>query len=336
MKHLLISLLALCSLPCTAQIQQESKEEILFRKILADPSANEIEEALDHSRKLDLSPESVMVHDTIILANNNRLYIVSSEIEGYRHYGAVIIPSCAAKKYPVVIFATGGDGIHTQFDITSDFNHKAVQFPAFLGAGLDSNFIILIPGFRGQELIIGNKSFMSEGLVSDAFDGAATDALGFLNVAIKTFHQADEDRIAIFGGSRGGTVSLLAAARDPRIKKAVVVAAPTDMKALYQLYPDQFKLLFFKELFAGTITEAEARRRFIASSPIYFTNQLPAIQLHHDSGDPFVPLAFAKKLADSLMIKNNRTQFYTYNEGIHGFWDDKEYWKRVLDFLGVF
>ena len=123
-------------------------------------------------------------------------------------------------------FATGGDGMHTEFNISQDFNHAAALFPSFMGEGFDNKFIVVIPSFRGQQLIIGYNKYQSDGNVSDAFDGATTDALAFLNVTLKTFSQADESRIAIYGGSRGGTVALLASSRDKRIKRTIVCCDP--------------------------------------------------------------------------------------------------------------
>ncbi len=318
---------------CAGQTSKDN-EETLLKKILVDPSAGEIRKVLAERRRLALSPKNIIVHDSIELLNSNRLYVLSHSIEGCRHYGAIVIPGRPdQRKLPVVIFATGGDGIHTRFDLTQDFNHKAARFPNFLGSDLDSNSIIVIPSFRGQQLIIGDKKYQSEGPVSDAFDGATTDALAFLNVALAIFKKADENRIMIYGGSRGGTVALLAAARDKRIKRVVAVAAPSDMKELYHLYPDQFKLLFFKDLLAGRISESEARKKFISCSPIYFTKELPLVQLHHDKNDPFVPAAFAKRLVESMRVNGKDIVFYTYEEGIHGFWNDENYWKRVQEFV---
>jgi dipeptidyl aminopeptidase/acylaminoacyl peptidase len=243
------------------------------------------------------------------------------------------MPANTARKLPVIVFATGGDGMHKEFNISEDFNHAAAQFPSFLGEAFDDKFIVSIPSFRGQQLIIGGKAYQSEGEVSDAFDGATTDALAFLNVTLQAFRQSDENRIAIYGGSRGGNVALLASSRDKRIKKAIVVAAPSDMKALYQLYPAQFKLLFFNDLLAGRITAEEARRKFISISPIYFTKELPMVQLHHDKNDPFVPVELANELIESMTLNGKLIDSYFYDEGIHGFWIDKNYWKRVQDFI---
>lgn len=330
----MVILFALSAFTCTGQTSKRNNEEGLIRKILIDPSHQEIKEILSDLRKQDLYPREVVIHDSILLSNSNKLYILSHQVEGLTHYGAVIIPANRnGKKLPVIVFATGGDGFHKEFDISQDFNHPAAQFPSFLGEEFDDKFIVVIPSFRGQQLIIGNRKYQSGGNVSDAFGGATTDALVLLNVTLKTFKQADENRIAIYGGSRGGTIALLASSRDKRIKRTIAVAAPTDMKALYQLYPDQFKLLFFNDLLAGKITESEARRKFISISPIYFIEELPIVQLHHDKNDPFVPAEFAKKLSDSITANGKIINSYFYDEGIHGFWADKNYWKRVQEFL---
>lgn len=334
MKNSLLLFSILLAFTCAGQISNKAKEDQVITRVLAEPSAQEISDVLSGLRKQDLAPREVVVRDSISLPNSNNLYILSHKVEGLVHYGAVIIPgNNNGKKLPIIVFATGGDGMHKEFDVSQDFNHSAVQFPGFLGEEFDNKFIIAIPSFRGQQLIIGDRKYQSEGNVSDAFDGATTDALAFLNVTLKIFEQADESRIAIYGGSRGGTVALLASARDQRIKKAIAVAAPTDMNALYQLYPDQFKLLFFNDLLSGKIGEREARRKFISISPIYFTEELPMVQLHHDQNDPFVPAAFARKLIDSITSNGKAVESYFYDEGIHGFWGDTNYWKRVQAFI---
>lgn len=319
-------------LPCVGQAVRNEKS--ISEHILASPTEEEIREVIQIQRSKDLRPDHVQFLDTLTLSNGNKLFILSHRVEGNRHYGAVILPSGHHRhKLPVMIFATGGDGIHGDFDITQDFNHTAAQFPNLLGGDLDQTTIVVIPSFRGQTMIINKHPYMSEGKTGDAFNGATTDALALLNVVLQSFVEADHHRISIFGGSRGGTVALLAATRDRRIGKVVAVAAPTDMIGLYHLYPDQFRLLFFDDLINGKISESEARFSFIASSPIYFAGYMPDVQLHHDENDPFVPVSFARKLEKEMKQTRKPLTLYLYNEGIHGFWKDPLYWKRVQAFI---
>ena len=327
-----LCLLLLAFLPCGAQTASEEKP--IPQHILANPTDEEIREVIRIQRSTDLRPSHVRFVDTLALSNGNRLFVLSHHVEGNLHYGAVILPSGHKRsKLPIVIFATGGDGIHGDFDITQDFNHKAAQFPNLLGGDLDSSTIVVIPSFRGQTIIVDGHRYRSEGRLGDAFNGATTDALALLNVVLQNFIEADEHHISIIGGSRGGTVALLAATRDKRIGKVVAVAAPTDMLGLYHLYPDQFKLLFFDELMKGNMSESQARFSFIASSPIYFCEYLPKVQLHHDEGDPFVPLGLARQFEKEMKQKDMPLTVYIYNEGIHGFWNDPVFWKRVQKFV---
>jgi dipeptidyl aminopeptidase/acylaminoacyl peptidase len=318
---------------CAGQLKTNTVNGDVIKKVLAEPTSDEISNVLAEMRRLDLKPKDITIHDTLTLTNSNQLFVISHTVEGQKHYGAIIIPQTTTKKLPVIILATGGDGMHKEFDITQDFNHAAIHFPAFLGGTLDKQFIVVIPSFRGQQLIIGDAKYQSEGDVSDAFGGATTDALALLNVALKSFRQADEARVAILGGSRGGAVALLASVRDKRIKRVIAVAAPTDMKALYELYPQQFKILFFNDLLSGKITEGEARKKFISISPIHFTKELPLVQLHHDSNDPFVPISFARKLEDRIKANGKEIDLHVYDEGIHGYWSDEKYWTSVETFL---
>ena len=321
------------SVICSSLSKSQSPND-LIKEVLSEPSKEEIDQALRISRQKDLSPKDVRMEDSMKLSNANTLYVLSHLVENRKHYGVVIVRALLpAEKLPVIVMATGGDGMHNQFNLTEDFNHGKVVFPELIGESVDRHFMIVVPSFRGQELIIGDKHYLSEGDVSDAFDGATTDALALLNVVLQKFEKADSKEIAVYGGSRGGTIALLASIRDPRISKAIVIAAPTDMNGLYHLYPEQFKLLFFNDLLTGKITKKEARIKFISSSPGYFVKELPPIQLHHDNADPFVPVGFAKNFERQVKKIGKLIEVYYYDKGLHGYWPDDIFAGRVRAFL---
>jgi dipeptidyl aminopeptidase/acylaminoacyl peptidase len=142
------------------------------------------------------------------------------------------------------------------------------------------------------------------------WDGATNDAIAFLNAALRVTPEADPERIGIFGRSRGGTVALLAAIRDPRIRAVVAWSAPVDHfnlmgyggwsrrelagEGLRRKSPTtgiagQFIETFLRRAIAGERDLADVRHLLIASSPLYFAQRLSVpTQLHYGEDDPVV------------------------------------------------
>ena len=85
MKILPLILLILFALTCKGQSSQTKEEENLIRKILADPSPQEIEKVISGLREQNLPPHDVVIQDSIILSNASRLFILSHKVEGNNH-----------------------------------------------------------------------------------------------------------------------------------------------------------------------------------------------------------------------------------------------------------
>jgi len=167
------------------------------------------------------------------------------------------------------------------------------------------------------------------------WDGDVDDAIALLNVAITTTPAADTTRIGALGLSRGATVALLAAIRDPRIAAVVEFFGPTDFlgpfvrgvvrEALLGQPPDlpgvsQLDAQFIEPLAHGALTIPDVRAQLIRRSPVYFVDHLPAVELHHGTADSIVPVAEAERLTQAMQAAGRTApafQAYLYDGGGH-------------------
>jgi dipeptidyl aminopeptidase/acylaminoacyl peptidase len=198
-------------------------------------------------------------------------------------------------------------------------------FPLVIPSGIDlahilgkdiGRFIIALPGYRGEEVRYKDEHWKS-GSLHESWSGAADDLLSFLQVVLSTTAEADASRIGVFGRSRGGTVALLAAERDPRIRCVVAWAAPTEWISLMshdgwtleQSVADalshnakleeregQYVYNFLRYAVEGKEDLAAVRTRIIASSPLYFAHSLPPTQVHYGVEDSIVPVRNGRNL----------------------------------------
>ncbi len=241
---------------------------------------------------------------------DRKLVIVEQYAEGRKHYGAIIFPYeyDENQKYPLLLWANGLN----QQDPTS---YMEDEFRKHLYADLN-NYFILIPAYRGQALSAYGKRYCSDGFFGDAFDGATDDALRFLHLTKTEFKGVDQQRIAIWGVSRGGTVALLMGARDTTINAIISQSGPVDFfaKATYQRYNFQYKYQFLsKRAPLSTI-----RAKMLKSSPIYFIENYPnALMIAHGKNDQLVPITNANQLIEKM--SNNQQVTILIGDSGHRF-----------------
>jgi dipeptidyl aminopeptidase/acylaminoacyl peptidase len=119
------------------------------------------------------------------------------------------------------------------------------------------------------------------------------------------------NRVMVRGGSRGGNTTLLLAARDPRVKVALAVAAPTNFNRLEVRahYGTQFECQFVTGKSA-----AQSRHRVLASSPLYF-QALPSVSkvlIFHGDSDSVVPVWNAIEMAQRAEAQGVDVELYVY------------------------
>jgi tetratricopeptide (TPR) repeat protein len=306
------------------QIDSAFKLPFDLKALFEAPRPGEIKNIEMEWASRDLSVKDVIIADSGHLDLNGvhtTVYIVRHLVHGFKHFGAIVIPdnSFNAKK-PAIIELKGVNPRYTPMNLNTGLSSYR-----FL-CDYSDRFIYIVPSYRGEKLIFNGKEYLSEGNRADAMDGATDDVICLLNTAIKTFPQIDQNKIAAFGKSRGGTVALLAGIRDKRIKYVLDWAGPVDwfnlmnelgytqqefVSAGLALRSTPFQVggqlieWFLLKNIKGEDGLPGARKRMIASSPLYFLSKLPIVQAHYGTEDGIVPVANGLAIRREL---NKRTK----------------------------
>ncbi len=298
-------------------------------ELFASPTEYEIAAVKKEWAGRDLSVKNVeRVHERSLEIDGCKytLQILQHEIAGSKHYGAVFIPEGTQPgSSPVVLDLHGVDPNYSPFNVMKAKTSK------ILGKN-EQKMILALPAFRGYQLILEDQEYVSEGSPRNAWDGATDDALAFLNVVLDQIPEANPSKIAVFGKSRGGTVALLAGVRDDRIKCAVNWAGPASWYEHMGTYgftlreqiewglwtkgrgwgsSDQFIEWFLEEhIETGSPDLKTIRHQILASSPLYFLDQLPTAQFHYGREDRSVPYANAVAIKETLGQKDSPSSKY--------------------------
>jgi acetyl esterase/lipase len=254
------------------------------------------------------------------------LRVLSHEVDGARHYGAVAAPDGVDDgALPVLVYAHGGDG---GVDVS-----ELLLLAFALGERAD-DFVFVVPSFRSESLRLGDETFLSEGAPSP-WDRDVDDALALLDAALGATPAADPTRIAVLGASRGGGVALLMGVRDARIDRVVDLFGPTDFfgpyvqgiveRALRGSPPDlpgvtYLDQAYIQPLALGTVDVATARRELIRRSAALFVSRLPSVQIHHGTADDVVDVGQAERLIAALEAAGRGPpddEWFLYTGGRH-------------------
>jgi dipeptidyl aminopeptidase/acylaminoacyl peptidase len=242
--------------------------------------------------------------------------IVGHTVGGVRHYGAILVPADLAvgTLVPVLVYAHGGD------NGTSAEEGAAV---AGLVMPHTASFVVVVPSFRDEPLRFNGQTRTSAGPASP-WDRDVDDALALLNVALARTPQADAARIGAVGFSRGATVAMLMAIREPRLKRVLEMFGPTDFYGDYvreivegALSGTTYNLpgfdvlneRFVQPLRAGTVTVEAMRAELLRRSPVYFTDRLPAVQVQHGDADETVAVSQAQRLINTMKTRAEFSYF---------------------------
>lgn len=308
--YLTLTLFVLVMTSCKKEYLSKDDYKALF----AEPATSEIDNVFNDWQNRNLTPTDYeIVQQEDILSGAFKVKIVSFKLKGIKQYGGLIVPN--QPNLVSVQILVGGFGLNIT---TNSFN--AILDGS--NTGTSSN-ILAFPALRGQSLAITVNSNLytsptSEGIHCDAFDKATDDVLAFLNLIQQTEANADVNRTGVRGGSRGGTVAMLAGIRDPRIKRVIGVVSPTNMLELTSQNQNDanYQCQFLSAYKNGQASLDETRHTMIASSPLYFAQHLPLLQLHLGLKDKNVPVQQGFNLEEKIEGFGNAANFklFTYDK----------------------
>ena len=290
------------------------------------------------------SAEVTVEHtETISLGGTSAvLRIVSHEVAGVLHYGAIAVPEGAenGSLHPLAYLHGGDNGVSV-----SDMQYFGVAL-----GDLTDKFAFIAPSYRSEELRHGDRRWTSEG-PSSHWDRDVDDAIALVNVAMEITPELKAGGYSLIGGSRGAGVALLAGARDERIERILAFFGPTDFlddwvrditrEAALRVPRDlpgvtHLDSTLIQPFIRGDLTRAEARLGMVRRSSVLYASDLPAVQLHHGTLDAVVDVSQAYSLMaamDELGRGPPDFEAFIYEGGAHDIFFLEDAIARGVEFI---
>lgn len=241
--------------------------------------------------------------------NEVDLYEITYQSNGLNIESYAAIPK-GEGKYPVIIYNRGGN---RNLGAIQPFKGNRKQAIAiFFSRMAKEGYVVIGCNYRGCGKSEGNDEFGGEDV---------NDVLNLINV-VKEMPEADENKIGMYGWSRGGMMTYLTLTRTNEIKAAVVGGAPADQTVIDR--PIMEKIVY-SELIPNywENKEAELKKR----SAIYFADKFPKdvpLLMLHGNSDWRVKSSNSLKLALELDKHRVPYRLKIFEGGDHGLGDFKE------------
>jgi dipeptidyl aminopeptidase/acylaminoacyl peptidase len=247
---------------------------------------------------------------------NYRRWYASYESEGLTIYGLLTIPDGEKPPsgWPAIVFNHGY--------IPPDIYVTTERYTAYVDWLARSGYIVFRIDYRGHDRSEGEATgaYGNPGYLADVLNAVAS---------LKTFPQADPNRIGMWGHSMGGYLTLRAMVVSPDIRTGVIWAGVVGS------YPDMLSRWFRTSRSTATIPTPSARRWRTAwveaygtpeenpefwasvSANSYLAEISGPLQLHHGTADEEVPLAFSANLSYQMQQAGRTVEYYEYMDDNH-------------------
>ncbi len=247
--------------------------------------------------------------------------------DGLTIHGYITLPKAAleGKKVPMVVNPHGGpQGIRDSWG----FNPETQLFASRGYATLQVNF--RISGGYGKEFLRAGFKQIGRAAMDDVEDGVRyAIAQGW----------ADEDKIAIYGGSHGGYATLMGLVKTPDLYTCGVnYVGVSNIETFFSSFPEYWKPLteMVKQIWYDLDNPEElAIAREV--SPVYQVDKIiKPVYVVQGANDPRVNINESDQIVTALRAKGMEIPYMVkYNEG-HGFYREEnrmDFYSTMLGFL---
>lgn len=242
-----------------------------------------------------------------------------TSFDGLEIQGLLYRPRDAANgTLPLVVYVHGGP--------TSTWSR---QFPMFHWLPLvQAGYAVLLPNPRGSS---GRGQDFARANLGDMGGGDLRDILAGVDALVRD-GIAEDDRVAIMGGSYGGFMSSWAVTQTNRFAAAVPFAVVTNWVSFHNTTNiGQFDKLFLQA------DPYDPKGEYTARSPVYHAHKCttPTLIIHGEV-DLCTPLPQATEFYNALVEAGCRTELVVYPREGHG-WTEREHqldaWRRIESWL---
>jgi dipeptidyl aminopeptidase/acylaminoacyl peptidase len=265
-------------------------------------------------------------------ANYNK-YVVSYESEGYKIYALMTVPIGAKPDtgWPAIVFNHG-------YVRPSEYGTTGNYVP-YMDMLASKGYIVFKSDYRGHGRSDGEETIGGGYGLPDY----TVDVLNAV-ASLKSYPDADPDRIGMWGHSMGGQITLRAMVVSQDIKAGVIWAGvvppypdviarwdftrnPDHFPGMSQLATPQSSAGNWLRNFSGWVDAFTTKYGNPDENPDFWATISPnsyledlsgPIQLHHSTSDEMVPVAWSETLAEELQaVGNSSYELYAYPDDNH-------------------
>lgn len=225
---------------------------------------------------------------------------------------AVLMYPKQADKVPVILYNRGGNRELSAMNFSGIA--RALSF-------VRQGYLVVASNYRGTDSWPlykddGAVELASQPVGKDEFGGKDVDDVVALLQLLDQYPQADQNRIALYGVSRGGMMAFQVAALLPQIKALVVKSGAYDLAAQRRPRPEMDKI--YRQLIPGYT--GQSSKLLDQRSPRYVLHKvkqdLPILMLHGDK-DVRVDVKQAIQMAELLKQQHRPHKLVLYPGGDH-------------------